>query len=84
MPLQSKRLHVEIMVEAVIYYIIFRGQSPFLEALHMEEKDHGLVCLHPAGQSEQTDKCSREHLCLLTMANSHLLEFYCLGFSQGT
>lgn len=50
----------------------------------MKEKDCGLVSLEPAEQSKQTDKCSSEHLCLLAMANSKLLEFYCLGFSQGT
>lgn len=34
--------------EAVIYYIIFKGQSPILEALHRKEKDHSLVSLRTA------------------------------------
>lgn len=72
------------LVEAIIYYIIIRGQSPILEALHMKKKYHRLVNLQPAEQSKETDTCSSEQLCLLAMANSELFEFYCLGFSQGT
>lgn len=65
------------LVEAIkfIYYIISKGQSPILEALHMKEKNLKLVSLQPAEESKQTDKYSSEHLCLLDMANSKLFEF---------
>lgn len=65
------------LVEAtkLIYYIISKGQSPILEALHMKEKNYRLVSLQPAEESKQTDKYSSEHLFLLAMANSKWLEF---------
>lgn len=50
----------------------------------MKEEDRGLVSLQPAEQSNHTDQCSSEHLCPLAMASSKFLEFYCLGFPQGT
>lgn len=73
-------------METIIYfyYIVFRGQSPILESLHMKERDHGLESLRPAEQSNHTDQCSSKHLCPLAMAGSKLVEFYCLGFPQGT
>lgn len=41
------------LVEATkfIYYIISKGQSPILEALHMKEKNYSLVSLQPAEES---------------------------------
>lgn len=58
-----------------IYYIISKGQSPILEALHMKKKNYSLVSLQPAEKSKQTSKYSSEHLCLLAMANSKFFEF---------